>query len=146
MSREVNTEIIINVPKEIVWKELTNFEDYPLWNPFAKSIQGTLAVGEKLMVNIDVPNQGKMAFKPLVIDHQENKRFAWRGKLLINGIFDGEHSFEVESISENKCRLIQREVFNGILAAMMWKKLKINTSNGFESMNSALKARCERLV
>ena len=36
--KEIKTEIIINSKPEKVWNILTNFEKYPEWNPFIKSI------------------------------------------------------------------------------------------------------------
>ncbi|WP_045859460.1 SRPBCC domain-containing protein [Teredinibacter purpureus] len=143
MLREVRTDVVINASKEFVWETLTRFEDYPSWNPFATSIEGNLIVGENLAVTINVPNQGIMKFRPRIIDVKHNVRFAWQGKVLVKGVFDGEHSFELESISDTQCRLVHREVFSGFLVAMMWKKLSNNTHEGFSHMNQALKLKCE---
>jgi uncharacterized protein YndB with AHSA1/START domain len=40
MSKEINTEILINATPKKVWSILTNFAEYPNWNPFIKSIKG----------------------------------------------------------------------------------------------------------
>ena len=143
MPREVRTEITINAAKEKIWQELTNFSAYPSWNPFAKSIQGELSSGSTLAVTIDVPNSGIMKFKPRVIDVQANKSFSWQGKLLVKGVFDGRHSFEIQEKSEQECLLIHKEDFSGIMVPMVWKKLDVNSRLGFMNMNKALKERCE---
>jgi uncharacterized protein YndB with AHSA1/START domain len=40
MSRSINSEIIINTSAEKVWNVLTDFDAFPSWNPFIKSISG----------------------------------------------------------------------------------------------------------
>ena len=36
--RQISTEIEINAPVETVWSILTDFDKYPDWNPFVKSV------------------------------------------------------------------------------------------------------------
>ena len=45
MAKEIKTEILINATPEKVWTILTNFDNYPNWNPFIKSIKGEVKVG-----------------------------------------------------------------------------------------------------
>ncbi|RYZ45415.1 MAG: SRPBCC domain-containing protein, partial [Chitinophagaceae bacterium] len=37
MNKQIKTEIVINASKEKVWAILTNFSQYPQWNPFIVS-------------------------------------------------------------------------------------------------------------
>ena len=71
------------------------------------------------------------------------KTFRWLGHLLIPGLFDGEHIFELEPFSENSTRLIQREEFQGILVGLFWRNLDTDVRSGFVAMNEALKKRVE---
>ena len=120
-----------------------DFERYPEWNPFIKSISGEPGVGAKLQIAIQPPDSSGMKFTPTVLGADENKEFRWLGKLLFKGLFDGEHSFIIEPISENKVRFIHAEKFNGILVSLLGGTLK-GTEKGFESMNKALKERAEK--
>jgi len=43
--KEIKTEIIINTKPEKVWEVLTDFENYPTWNPFIQNIFGEQKVG-----------------------------------------------------------------------------------------------------
>lgn len=95
MKFEITTEILINAPIDIVWKTLTNFEDYKNWNPFIISLSGDIHQGGKINVTIQNDATSKMSFKAVVLENQENKQFSWRGKLLVKGIFDGEHKFRL---------------------------------------------------
>ena len=84
-----------------------------------------------------------MKFKPTVLAAVENREFRWLGKLLVSGLFDGEHSLVIEPIDENKIRFVQSEKFNGIFVSLFGGTLK-KTEQGFELMNKALKERAEK--
>ena len=43
--KEIKTEIIIDSKPEKVWEVLTDFENYPTWNPFIQNISGEQKVG-----------------------------------------------------------------------------------------------------
>ena len=141
--REVKSEIIIESSANTVWKILTDFERYPEWNPFIKSISGEQRVGAKLKLSIQPVGASGMTFKPTVLDIKENRELHWLGKLLISGIFDGEHSLVIEPLDENKVRFVQSEKFTGILVPLFGGTLD-GTEKGFELMNKALKERAEK--
>ncbi|MFC2087063.1 SRPBCC family protein [Bacteroidota bacterium] len=50
--RYLKTEIIIDAPAERIWSILTDFEKFPEWNPFIKSVQGEVKEGEKFTVTL----------------------------------------------------------------------------------------------
>ena len=59
------------------------------------------------------------------------------------GVFDGEHSFTIEPLAENRVRFVQREAFKGLLVPLLARSLETETQRGFEEMNRALKERAE---
>ena len=63
--------------------------------------------------------------------------------LLMPGLFDGEHSLEIQPLGENRTRFVQRETFRGLLVPLSARGLLENTRRGFEEMNRALKERAE---
>lgn len=66
----------------------------------------------------------------------------WKGRLLIPGPFDGEHSFHLQALDSRRTKFAQKEVFSGILVPLFGSRLSA-TRRGFELMNQALKARAE---
>ncbi len=86
---EIKTEILINATPERVWSIFTNFNNYPSWNPFIKSISGEVKVGSKITVNIEPPESKGMTFKPKILTFETNKELSWLGQLLFAGLFDG---------------------------------------------------------
>ncbi|MEE9430710.1 MAG: SRPBCC domain-containing protein [Melioribacteraceae bacterium] len=144
MTIEINTEIIINATPEKVWKILTNFDEYPNWNPFIKSIKGQIVIGEKITVRIEPPEAKGMTFKPKILTLKKDRELSWLGHLSFAGLFDGNHKFELIKSKNGTTTFIQSEIFRGILVALFKKQLNKNTKNGFIEMNKKLKERAER--
>lgn len=132
----------IDAPRAAVWEILLEFDSYPEWNPFVRSIVGLPVEGERLVVTIRPPGARAMAFTPAVVALETNKRFAWRGQLVAPFVFDGYHEFHLESVDgERRTRLLQRETFRGALVPIFLDQRRIE--RGFRAMNQALKERAE---
>ena len=58
--------------------------------------------------------------------------------------FDGEHSFVLEPINQNRVRFTQSEKFSGLLLPIFVRSMDADTQRGFDKMNKALKARAEQ--
>lgn len=144
MTTEIKTTIVINASPEQVWEKLTNFEEYPNWNPFIKSIKGKVAVGSTITVRIEPPEAKGMTFKPKVLVYETNKEIRWLGHLLFPGLFDGEHKLELIDNKNGTTTFEQSEKFSGILVFLFQKMLDKNTKNGFILMNQKLKEQAEK--
>lgn len=84
-----------------------------------------------------------MRFRPVALIVLPERELRWLGRLLIPGIFDGEHCFLLEPVGENQTRLTQREKFSRLLVGLLSGTLSA-TEVGFNAMNSALKQEAER--
>lgn len=144
MAKEIKTEILINATPEKVWAILTDFKNYPNWNPFIKSIQGDVKPGNKIAARIEPPGAKGMDFKPKVLTFETNKELRWLGHLLFAGLFDGAHKFELIDNGNGTTTFRQSEKFTGILVPLFKKQLDINTRKGFEEMNKKLKELAEQ--
>lgn len=142
MRHQLHTHIEVNATPDVVWTVLTDLENYGAWNPFVVSLQGSIAVGERLATRIHPPGGKAMTFHPKVTIVEDQRVFEWLGKLGLPGIFDGRHRFELEP-TPTGTRFTQTEAFKGLLVRFMRRSLDTQTMEGFEAMNSALKARAE---
>ena len=140
--KELRTAIEIEATPARVWEILTDFESYPDWNPFIRSITGEAELGARLEVRIEPPGGRGMTFKPTVLAAEPGRELRWLGRLLVPGIFDGEHEFRVEPADATHVRFVQVERFSGALVPLFGKTLE-QTERGFGAMNEALKARAE---
>ena len=141
----IKTEIVIEASVEQVWAVLMDFSAYPEWNPFIRKLEGNAVLGKRLIVNIQPPQQKVMKFRPTVITMKPHEEFAWKGILLIPGIFDGTHRFILEKLSNNYTKFTQTEVFAGLLKAPLFSFIGKSTEQGFKLMNEALKERSQHL-
>jgi hypothetical protein len=139
----IYSEIIIKATPSKVWKVFTDFEKYPEWNPFIKSLKKNPVKGKKIEAFIQVPEMKGMLFKPTVLTYDSLTELRWIGKLFIGRIFDGEHTFKIKDNKDGTVTFIQYERFRGILVPFFKKMLDNNTKAGYVLMNTALKTRCE---
>jgi hypothetical protein len=142
--REVRAETVIAAPPAVVWRVLTDFAAYPEWNPFILSIEGKPWVGTRLSVEIRPPGRKSMRFRPRVLRVAKDHELRWVGRVLIAGLFDGEHRFTIIPEGDGS-RFVQAEVFTGLLVpAVDFTGTLRATHLGFLLMNRALRKRAER--
>lgn len=143
--RSIRTVIAINAPARVVWSILTDVAAYPAWNPFIRDFQGTVAEGARLRVSIAPEGATPMTFRPTVIRCISDQELTWLGRVLLPGLFDGEHRFRVEPDGAG-VRFVHEETFRGLLAPLLWPRIAGPTRAGFEAMNRALKQRAEAMA
>lgn len=136
--KSIATKIEIDAPVEKVWAEFRAFEKYPEWNPFLR-IAGDLAPGKKLAVKLYRSEDNWFEMDPTVLE-LSNLHLIWRGRLLMPGIFTGEHEFRFEKVAENRTIFYHGENFNGLIVPFFPLG---ETEKKFEAMNAALKKRAE---
>ncbi len=139
---EISTSVSIEAPPSAVWDVLMDFDSYPEWNPFVRSIDGTPEVGSQLNAVIGASGKKAMKIAPVVQEVDAPTRFSWLGSLGPKGIFDGEHHFEIVE-TEQGVRFEHYEHFSGFLAPVVIAAIRKTTTRGFNEMNQALKDRAE---
>jgi hypothetical protein len=142
MVRSISHTIEIDAGPEAVWRQLADTSAYPEWNPFVRRLEGELEESARIQVEIDPPGGRPMTFRPTVLVARPGRELRWLGRLGMRGVFDGEHSFEIEPLEGGRSRLTQAERFSGLLVRPFGGTLE-KTRRGFEAMNTALKERAE---
>ena len=142
--KEIRTEIEIQASAERVWGLLTDFASFPQWNPFIRRAIGEARLGARLEIRIQPSGARGMTFKPTILKLEPKRELRWLGRLLMPGLFDGEHIFSIESLGTERVCFTQREVFKGLFVPLLTRDLDTNTLRGFKEMNLALKARAEQ--
>ena len=142
--KEIKHSIKIEASPERVWQVLTDFAQYPQWNPFIRRISGSIEEGSRLEVALGASGKSAMTFRPVLLKVRANQELRWLGRLLLPKIFDGEHSFALEQIDQKRVRFTQSEKFSGLLVPLFARMMDADTQRGFDEMNKALKARAEQ--
>ena len=162
MSRTLQADIEIQAAADQVWEVLTDFAAYRDWNPFIVEASGTPRPGQRRELTRGLldshvgappssqystafcPGRRPMTFRPQVLEADPGRRLRWLGRLLLPGLFDGEHSFTIEPIGPERVRLAQHEEFRGPLAPLLLARIGEPTLAGFHQLNRALKVRVEQ--
>jgi hypothetical protein len=145
VATHIRTEIDIAAPADRVWDVLHDVAAYPEWNPFIPEVSGAIEEGARLTVRLQPPQGKEMRFRPRVLEVAPGHALRWLGRLGVPGLFDGEHRFLIEQAGPNQTRFVQEERFSGLLVPLILRFAGTSTRRGFEAMNTALKARVERL-
>ena len=144
MARQLHTEIEIQASPARVWETLSDFDAYPDWNPFIVQAAGQPVPGSRLELQMRLPGRRPMTFRPTILEATPGHRLRWLGRLLIPGLFDGEHTFTIDPLGPDRVRLSQQEEFRGLLAPLILALIRKPTREGFHQMNQALKTQAER--
>ena len=141
---EIQHSLDISAPIARVWEILSDFPAYPSWNPFIRSISGAQTAGSRLKVTIQPQGGRPMTLAPTLLNFSPLKEFRWKGQLLVPGVFDGEHYFQLRERVEGGVCLTHGEIFSGFLVPLAFRgALRSGTELGFQAMNQALKQRAE---
>lgn len=139
--REISASIHIDATPDQVWDTLTDLAGYPRWNPFIREASGQVAVGTRLTLRM-FPAKGRpMTFKPKVLAADTARELRWIGRLIVPGVFDGEHRFTLTP-TNGGTDLVQSERFSGLLVPLGRKTID-NTADSFRLLNDALKKQVE---
>jgi hypothetical protein len=142
--KEVRSEVEINSYPESVWRILTDFATYEQWNPFINKIIGVPTEGSKIDIHIESPSGKNRKYSPRITKVEEGRELRWVGKSSLPGFLNAEHIFTIEELQPGRVRLIQREVFDGLLTRLFGKSVDTDVRQGFQDMNGELKKRAER--
>jgi hypothetical protein len=144
MGRQLHTEVEIQASAERVWEVLTDFAAYHEWNPFIVQAAGQPVPGSRLELHMRLSGGRTTTIRPEVLEADPGRRLRWLGRVLVPGLFDGEHSFTIQAAGPGQVRLAQQEEFRGLLAPLLLAMIAKPTLAGFHRMNQALKARVEQ--
>jgi hypothetical protein len=144
MAKQLNAEVQIEATPDRVWAVLTDFAAYQDWNPFIVKATGQPVPGTRLELQMRLSGRRPTTLRPEVLEADPARRLRWLGRVLVPGVFDGEHSFTIQPDGPGRVRLTQHEEFRGLLAPVVLRMIAKSTLASFHQMNQALKARVEQ--
>jgi len=141
--REVFTFTTINAPRQQVWQVLTNFSAYLQWNPIYTEIDGKCVAGAHLRVHVHM-QEHTLTYTTQIHTVAAQNELAWSERLILPGLFDGEHRFLLESTDSGQTRFVQHDRYTGALVPLLMHLYEAQAEAGCRSMNDALKKRAEQ--
>jgi hypothetical protein len=128
----------IQADPDAVWRVLADASAYPTWDSGVKSVEGTVAPGEKIKV-VSEANPGR-AFPITVSEIVPGERMTWTGGMPL-GLFRGVRTYTLTP-EDGGTRFRMREEFSGPLLPLIWRSMP-DLGPSFEKFARGLKARTE---
>jgi hypothetical protein len=127
---------VVDADSETLFKVVSDFGLYKNWNTVIPDAKGELKEGTELQLTM-VMNGKNKTFSPKVISIVPNKSFLLSKTIISKVIFELTHEFEFKKITDHRTEFIQTWKGNGVLALILWKKIK-NGFSIFEVFNNNL--------
>jgi hypothetical protein len=137
----IATTLEIDQPPARVWSVLVDLPAYQEWNPFIVEASGTVAAGETLSLRMALPGRDALTIEPVLLVVEPERELRWKGRLLIPGLFDGEHAFALTALENGRTRLDHFEHFRGLLLPIVRVMVYDATRDAFHALNAALAER-----
>lgn len=112
---EYSVSVAIAAPPDAIWRRLTDAKGFPGWNSTVTSIDGEIALGNKLA--IQVPLAPGRTFKPKVVAFEPNREMVWADGFA--PMFTGRRTFTLAPNPDGTTQFTMTEVFKGIMLPMI---------------------------
>jgi len=139
---ELRSEVEIDASPAHVYAILTDFANYGDWNPFLTVVQGELAVGRILSVEMSLPEGDAYTLEPEVTQVSAASELRWRARFAFAALLEAEQLFLLKEARPGVTRLVQGLNFSGFLLKFS-NKILTQSARGCVYMNQALKKRAE---
>lgn len=133
-SRETSVSIDIQANPKTVWGLLINAENYPKWNSTVISIDGKIALGEKIKLKSYL--DPKRVFKLSVKEFENEKRLVWGDAM-------GKREYKLTPISSGQTNFSMTEKIGGPLFPLFAKMIP-PFDESFEKFANDLKKETEK--
>ncbi|HMF73970.1 MAG TPA: SRPBCC domain-containing protein [Flavitalea sp.] len=131
--RETSIRIEIKADAAIVWALLTKASDYSRWNSTVTSIEGKIALGEKIKLKSIL--DAKRTFKLTVKEFEAEKRLVW-------GDGQGNRVYTISKNGNGTVTFSMTEKIGGLMFPMYVKMIP-SFDQSFEQFASDLKKESE---
>lgn len=145
-ARSIRAEIDIAASPAIVWEVLSDLRAYVAWNPFTPKIDGTLAVGEKLVLHVQLVDGKKLreqGQRVTIVDPLQ--AIGWQTQVLSRRELLAHRLQTLTPLPNGGTRYTTTDTFSGSLVPLVMSLYRKDMERGFAKMAAGLKARAESL-
>lgn len=111
---ECRVAITIAAPPEKIWALLTDAAGFARWNTTVTSVEGTIALGERVKIRVPVSER---TFSPKVTAFVPNERMVWSDGMA--PMFKGERTFTLTPRPDGTTDFEMVETFSGLMLPMI---------------------------
>lgn len=135
-SRETTISIDISADPAIAWTLLTNAADYTRWNSTVTSLEGTIALGEKILLKSILDD--KRTFKLKVKEFEPEQKLVW-------GDGQGNRTYMIKKNANGTLQFTMTERIGGLMFPM-YAKMIPSFDATFELFANDLKKESEAIM
>ncbi|MBB4909558.1 SRPBCC domain-containing protein [Actinophytocola algeriensis] len=141
-----SVKVEIAAPAAFVWDVLTDFANYPQWNPYTVAVATTLEIGTPIDLTLPNPDGSDGTFVNRewvrVVDPPHHLRYDTADEM--PGIFAVRDQWLTE-LGPDRCAYHTTDAISGRYADQVMELTGAWVQAGFDSVADALKARAEAL-
>jgi hypothetical protein len=140
--RSFSTAVDIEATPAEVWAVLADLAAYPDWNPFIREAEGVLAADQTLILCTRSLHGRETTLRPKVLVAHPDYEIRWISRLLVPGVLDREHVFDLTDGGDGTTRVVQALTFRGLLVPFVAHGID-TVVDDFDALNEALRKRVE---
>ncbi len=129
----------IQASPDRIWGLLTDAASFPRWNSTVTKIEGSIAPGETL--KLEVPAAPGRVFKPKVTGFEPGRSMVWSDGFA--PMFKGVRTFTLTATADGATEFAMREEFSGVMLPMIKGSLP-DFGPAFEAYAADLKREAEK--
>jgi hypothetical protein len=137
--KHYQTSQAIQAPREKIWAILTDAPHYTDWDQDLVSLNGRIALGEKIAIKTKYSSQ---TFRVTVKEFTPPSKMVWASGLPL-GLFSGSRTFTLADQGGGQTLVTVAEVFSGPLLALFGASIP-DMNPIFAKFLQALKAQAEK--
>jgi CelD/BcsL family acetyltransferase involved in cellulose biosynthesis len=134
-------EVVVQAPRHVVWRLLSDFEGYDSWNPFITDASGDARTGEVVSMQLEPSGEKARDVECRVLVVKRLRKLRWRCRTHAPGLLDREHTFRVLPLGPDRVLVRYDGRWEGLLQPFADLGAR---KRGYESMARALKQHAER--
>lgn len=137
-------KVIINASQQKVWLFLFDIDTYPEWNPFTYQVKSSMRVNDSIDLYVHMPKRGDRMQRETICVMDEPKQMAWNMKLGFSFLLRARRDQFIEKMNEQSCSYETVDVFEGLLAPLVYWLFREDVAYGFNAMALALQKQFEK--
>ena len=147
MVEELTASAEIAAPPSVVWAVLADLPRYGEWNPFTPRAEGRLAVGESILLHIQLGRAARLRTQSQrIVELSPERALVWETRVLHPALLRASRLQSITALAAGGTRYDSRDRMEGVLVPLVMGLYRRSLVQGFSAMAEALRRRAEQLA
>ena len=142
-NNQAEAQIDIQAPCPLVWRVLTDFENYRHWNPFTPSVGGRLELGTPVELEVHMPGSRPKQQREWINRVQAPHVLCWGVSVLHGSLIKANRWQVLDELPSGGTRYRTVDFFSGWLVPLVFALYGAGMRKGFAQAATGLKQYCE---